>query len=125
MPRRAIPLLLLLAACGPSALAVRVPDPPPPVIAVTLRTVPIQLGRRTISGGNFVAAEPGRRDPPFIASSTNLEFGDYDLTPLALGRVPETPETRAALEELLGRLEAHGWRRAGTTGAWYAWRLVR
>ncbi|MDO9710663.1 hypothetical protein [Paracraurococcus lichenis] len=111
-----MPLLLALAACGPSALA---------VVGISLVTVPLQVGRRTYAGGNFVAAEPGRRAPPFIAESTNLEFGDYGRVPLALGWVADTPARRAALEALTRRLEAHGWRRDGSTGPWYGTRFTR
>ena len=127
MLRSAIPPLLALAlgGCAPSALAVRDTQPPPPAIDITLHTVPLQVGKVTYTGANFVAAEPGRRNPPFIAESRNFEFGDYDRAALALGQVPDRPELRAILAELVSRLEAHGWHRTGPGEGWYGARLTR
>lgn len=121
----ALPLALLLAACGPSATAVREPDPPPPAIEIAFRSAPLETGKRYSVGANFIAAAPGGPDAAPIAQSRNLEFGSYDLNTLGAGRVPQTPETRAALEELAQRLEAHGWHRAGSAGPWYAYRFTR
>lgn len=129
MTRRMALALMAAALPGCSTLSpdiARRPSPLPREIAISLYTAPLQVDARNYTvGGNFVADEPGRRDPPFLAQSAGFEFGNYDRTALALGRVPETPELRRILAEFVATLERRGWRRTGKGDGWFAHRFRR
>lgn len=125
--RSALALAAALPGCAIlSPDIARHPAIPPREIVVSLHTAPLIIDTRSYTvGGNFVADEPGRRGPPFLAQSAGFEFGDHDRVALALGRVPETPELRRILDDFAAVLERRGWRRVGRGEDWFALRFRR